>query len=329
MILSETNMNLTEASSLFLSYCKQTKKLSGHTLRAYSRDLECFKNFSEHNIDIENCDRTHLRNYLHHLFETCELKESSAKRRFACLNAMFSWLESEELITETPFRKLQLSIRLPARLPRGLNKREIRRLLNSPTQLLGYSHQDDLTKEDCTRISRNTWEFRQLITLISLNLLFATGIRVAELVAIRHKDVDLQEKTIRIHGKGDRERLVFLPGKSLLKLLQLYLGAKRNIVQSTEHLMITTRGTVATTQYIRLLVARAGENAKLDRRITPHMLRHSAATQLLNNGTDIRFVQRLLGHQSITTTQIYTQVGDATLKQVINKKHPMEKIMTR
>lgn len=320
-------MKISEASDRFIIHCKHTKKLSEHTLRAYQIDIDCFLAFSDRERGINECDRLLLRDYLHHLYENCNLKNSSAKRRFACLKAMFRWLESEEDINESPFRKLNLPIRLPARLPRGLNKREIRKLLTEPLKQLGETHRNNLTTNRCIQIAEQPKQFRHFISLITLDLLFATGIRVAELVSIRIEDIDLSEGTIRIHGKGDRERLVFLPGHSLCKLLGIYIQVRQKIAINNDYLIITSRGSKANTQYARLLVRDAGESARLTRRITPHMLRHSTATHLLNSGIDIRFVQRLLGHQSITTTQIYTQVSDTMLKQVLIKKHPMDNIL--
>ena len=319
-------MQITTAVEQFLSHCRYSKKLSDHTLRAYHLDLNCFLKHAGTKQQLIECDKTHLREYLRYLFEVCELKATSVKRRFACLKAMFRWLETEETINENPFRKMDLKIRLPSRLPRGLSEDELHKLLNTPLKQLGLRKRSQLNSKRCTQFFQIKDQFRSLTTLVCLDLLFATGIRVGELAAIELNDINTLEKTIRIHGKGDRERLVFLPGEELANLLNSYLSARKQIINNKQ-LINTTRNASADTQYIRLLIRRTGETAKLNRRITPHMLRHSTATHLLNSGIDIRFVQRLLGHQSITTTQIYTQVGDAMLKQIVCEGHPMGRIV--
>ncbi len=319
-------MLIKEVIEQFLIHCKHTKKLSTHTIRAYTTDLESFLEFSR-NASLPECDRVLLRNYLRYLFEKCGLKETTVKRRFACLKAMFRWMEVEEIIQENPFRKIDLNIKLPSRLPRGLSEHELQKLLNTPLKPLEITYRSQLTRKRCKSIATDRLRFRALTTLICQDILFATGIRVGELAAITLEDIDLQSQTIKIHGKGDRERLVFLPNSQLSEQIASYLYARECFSSNCKYLIITTRGTRADTQYIRILIRIAGEEANITRRITPHMLRHSTATHLLNSGIDIRFVQKLLGHQSITTTQIYTQVGDAILKQVVCDSHPIGRIV--
>ena len=147
--------------------------------------------------------------------------------------------------------------------------------------------------------------------------------RVAELCTVKIDDINISNGVIKINGKGDRERLVFLTGSAMAKLLQRYIAIRKSYASNHDHLMITTRGNPANTQYIRLLIINSGKSACIKRRVTPHMLRHSTATHLLNNGMDIYFVQRLLGHQSITTTQIYAQVNSSKLQADIIAKHPL------
>lgn len=320
-------MRIAQAIEQFLYHCRYLKKLSEHSLRAYSTDLENFRVFAGGQKSIKRCDKVMFREYLHYLYENRGLKQASVKRRFACLKAMFRWLELEESIAENPFHKIDLHIKLPSRLPRGLSETELHQLLNAPLQQLGIHKRASLSYAKLKRQAGDKNAFQALTSLIAMDLLFATGIRVGELAAIQLKDIDLAAQSIKIHGKGDRERLVFLPSKDLLKILTNYIELRKALFISNPALLLTKQYKAADTQYIRLLVRRAGEQANIDRRITPHMLRHSTATHLLNNGVDIRFVQKLLGHQSITTTQIYTQVGDAMLKQVVCDGHPMRKIV--
>jgi integrase/recombinase XerD len=148
-------------------------------------------------------------------------------------------------------------------------------------------------------------------------LLFSTGARVAELSAIKVADVDAEQGVIRIVGKGDRERRVFVPNDAIRSLLTRSIGAGATRRQPDEPLLRLSAGKPASAAAIRSRVARLALDAAITRRVTPHMLRHTAATALLEAGVDIRFVQRLLGHRSIATTQIYTHVSDVALRSAV------------
>jgi integrase/recombinase XerD len=320
-------MNLSKAATQFLSHCKHVKKLSDHTIKAYSIDLSEFLQFTGGRKHLKNCDRECLRNYVQYLFEEKSLKESSVKRRIATLKCMFGWHEAEETIEKNPFRILKLQIKLPKQLPKALTKSEIQALLKTPLIQLGISNRCAYQNCGIHSLINTRQDFVQLTTLIALELLFATGIRVGELSSINISDISLGDRTIRIKGKGNRERLVFLPDHHIVSLIKIYIQTRETFSPTTTTLLVNTRGSKLDTQSIRLLIRKTGEKAKLKRRITPHMLRHSAATHLLDSGVDIRYVQKLLGHQSITTTQIYTHVSDSKLKSIISKSHPIGKLL--
>jgi len=322
-------MHLSQACEQFLTHCRYSKKLSEHTLRAYDIDLTEFLRFATRKRVLKECDKRLLTSYLRYLFEERGLKESSVKRRIACLKAMFRWLEYEEHIEANPFQKFPATIKLPGRLPRGLNRAELKALLQAPIKSLGFDGRRDCSQENLLQAAGTRHGLLQVTTLTCLEILFSTGIRVAELTAIRLKDLNLGEGSLKIHGKGDRERMVFLPDAATVRLVRAYIRARAAAPLKTDHLIVTTRGTAATTQFVRVLVRKAGEAANIPRRITPHMLRHSTATHLLDSGVDIRHVQKLLGHQSITTTQIYTQVSDSMLKKAIFRGHPMGRIVNK
>lgn len=322
-------MQLHEVTAQFLSHCRHSKNLSDHTLRAYTIDLDQFKSFAKKDHEVSKCDRTLIRGYMQHLFEDRGLKESSVKRRMACLKGMFGWLEDEMVIERTPFYRLSLKIKLPARLPRAVPRIELNRLLNTPLKALRLKNRKSYSTNKFLNAIRTRREFIQLTTLLSLELLFATGSRVGELTQIKTTDINLDEGIIKILGKGNRERQVFLPDEEIHDLIRAYINARSQYSPATEVFLINTRGSQASTQNIRLYISQASKQANLENRVTPHMLRHSAATQLLIAGLDIRYVQRLLGHQSITTTQIYTHVSDTELKTAICAKHPLGEIMER
>nr|VFK38615.1 MAG: integrase/recombinase XerD [Candidatus Kentron sp. TC] len=310
-------MKISQACQDYLDFCRHHKQLSEHSLRAYLADLDEFQRFAGASQPITDCDKHLLRDYARHLLGERRLKETSVKRRIACLKALFRWLETEELLDTNPFHKAAIRIRLPSRLPRSLGKEEIRNLLRAPLRELGFRKREDCHGQALLAAARSRQGRLQLTTLISVELLFATGIRVGELARIELNELDLKEGTIHIHGKGERERVVFLPDRLLTHLLRDYLHHRATLSPNHPQLLINTRGAPATPQLIRRLVTQAGENARLPRHVTPHTLRHTCATHLLDAGVDMRYVQKLLGHQSITTTEIYTHVDKSKLKELI------------
>ena len=151
-----------------------------------------------------------------------------------------------------------------------------------------------------------------------ITLLFTTGMRVSELTDLRLGDVDVDQRIIRVKGKGNRERVVFLASEEVALELKQHIHRHRAGKSSSAPLFINRSGKAISPASVRLALRALAKKAEISRRITPHMLRHSAATSLLEAGVDIRFVQRLLGHQSISTTEIYTHVSDERLKQVVS-----------
>ncbi len=317
-------MTISETIKQFLNHCRYSKNLSAHTIKAYSIDFKKFMNFSASKKHISECDVIFLRTYTRHLFKECNLKETSIKRRIASLKVMFRWLELNDIIEINPFHRLDTQIRLPKRLPRGLTRREIRTVIKTAIKDVGVNSAKIYKNKGLLTIKKV--KFSNLTTLIAIELLFSTGIRVGELVNITLNDINLKDHTISIVGKGDRERRVFIPGDEIRNLIETYINTRELKEPETNHLLINSRNQPASTQYIRKLIRLNGETANLPQRLTPHMFRHSTATHLLESGVDIRKVQKLLGHQSITTTQIYTHVSDSSLKATIFASHPRNNI---
>ena len=163
---------------------------------------------------------------------------------------------------------------------------------------------------------------------LAAELLLATGLRVGELVQLREDDVDFESGAVTVLGKGARQRRVYVVDADLLDLLHGYVRASRCWGADGDAILVNSRGGLATTQFIRRLLRLAAERAGITRRLTPHMLRHSAATQLLEAGMDVRVVQRLLGHQSIVTTQIYTHVSDESLRAALKRTSLREYVLS-
>jgi site-specific recombinase XerD len=292
-----------DAASAFIRHCRSIRKLSPHTIRAYELDLGRFSHFLGRRGTVAACDKSVIHDYVRHLFDVRSLKEASVKRHLATLRSLFRWLEEEQEGVEDPFRGARIRIRMPKRLPRVIARADLRRLL-----LHAPPH-----------------SFSDLTGYVATELLFATGMRVSELAGLLDAAVDVEDGTISIIGKGNRQRRVFVPDD--LKALIRDYRTVRDRCAAAETFLVNSRGEAASPQMIRRLVRLHGERSAVRDRVTPHMFRHSVATYLLEEGVDIRYVQRLLGHRSISTTEIYTQVADAALKVRITEKHPRRGIV--
>jgi integrase/recombinase XerD len=295
-----------DAASAFIRHCQSIRKLSPHTIRAYELDLARFTQFLGKHGTVASCDKTVIHNYVRHLFDVRALKEASVKRHLATLRSLFRWLEEDGQLAEDPFRGARIRIRMPKRLPRVIARADLRRLL---------LHEQPPT-------------FADLTAYVATELLFATGMRVSELAGLLDAAVDVDDGTITIIGKGNRQRRVFVPD-DIKSLLRDYRTARDRAASTAETFLVNSRGAAASAQMIRRLVRLHGEKSEVRDRVTPHMFRHSVATYLLEEGVDIRYVQRLLGHRSISTTEIYTHVADAALKVRITEKHPRKGIVAR
>jgi site-specific recombinase XerD len=300
---------VSEASARFLDHCRVGKSLSAHTLRAYSSDLAHFVAKIGADAGVERVDRDCIREYVRVLVVNSRLKQTTVKRRVATLKVLFRWLEHEEVVRLSVFHRLELSIKLPQRLPRALNRNEMRQLLSCA--------------EAGVEVRRGAARYEALLMQFTVVTLFTTGLRISELISVRLPDVVERDGLIQVRGKGNRERRVYLPGRQAMAILKNYLEARRRLRHETQQLLISAEGRPISVQQIRKRLRLLGERAGLSRRITPHMLRHTAATQLLEAGVDIRVVQRLLGHASIATTQIYTHVSDGALKHRLTQANTL------
>jgi site-specific recombinase XerD len=300
-------MQVGQASEAFVRYCESVRKLSAHTVRAYKLDLQRFASFAGVSSEISACDRSTLHGYVEHLFTVVRLKEASVRRHVASTRALFRWLEGERLIGEDPFARTQIRIRIPKRLPRILTQQELAAVLR-PSSAPGFA---------------------AITARVAAEVLFATGIRVAELTALTDSDVDLTSAVITITGKGDRQRRVYIPDAEVRDLVATYRLVRAQRWGETDAFLVNSRGARATEEFIRRILQKLAQAANVLRRVTPHMFRHSCATYLLEAGMDIRYVQRLLGHRSISTTEIYTHVADATLKVQVTERHPRRAIVQK
>lgn len=294
-----TTVALRDAVHGFVQHCRLSKSLSPHSLRAYQSDLN---DFLEHAKSIElpgDVDAQSITDYVHSMRHVRRLKETTIRRHLATLKVLFRWFERENIIPVNVFHRMDLSTRLPKRLPRALESGEMRRLLQASSYL--------------PRKGRGL-TYGELLMNAVLVIFFSTGVRVGELVSICLADVSLAESSILIRGKGNRERRVYIAGRGAMCAVKRFWLKRRQLAGTDDHLFLGQQGKPVSPQLIRARLGSLAHRAGVAKHVTPHMLRHTAATQLLDAGVDIRFVQKLLGHSSIATTQIYTQVSDVMLK---------------
>ena len=294
-------MVISKACKRFLNHCRFAVSLSEHTLRAYKSDLKIVEKYFGSRKKLEILTKDDLRQYLRHLREKRRLQESSIKRRLASLKLLFRWALKESKIVANPFDTFDECIRLPKKLPRALDRCHIS-LLRKAIALAVRSDSFD-------ELGRKT----------AIHLLLDTGIRVSELASIRIEDVSLPDQCLKVHGKGNRQRLVYLLSTPLFRSMNHYLSKRRKVGLHNDRLFVTAAGLDLTPQRIRSSLHEIATSAGIDRHLTPHMLRHTCATQWLESGVDIRYVQKLLGHQSISTTEIYTHVSDQGLREALLK----------
>jgi site-specific recombinase XerD len=295
-------MQLRAAIDSFLRYCANERQLSRHTLQAYAADLADFRKWLATDPAVADVVENTLKEYLADMISQRKLATATVRRRFACLRAFFRHATDGREIVD-PFAKWRPKLLRRKRLPRTLSRGEISSLLSSlkPGSRLGRSG-----LEECLPTA--------------VRLMVCTGIRVGELCKIRIDDVSPDGSAFRIQGKGSRDRVAYISDPPLRAELCELVGNRRKAHDSCAALFLNRRGSTMKPQSIRSKLRRYAEDeAGLARRITPHMLRHTAATLLIETGVDIRFVQRMLGHSSIATTEIYTHVSDEALRVTLER----------
>lgn len=301
---SQLSADSSSYQDLFLHYLAAEKRLAVNTIQSYHYDLKDFFGFiaSRKTRVVEQVDVSHIRDYL----SRCRKKgyaSRSVARKISCLRAFFRFLVAENIISEDPTTLLELP-RLGRTLPQSLTVREVSLLL-SP---------QDVKAEEPLALRNNAM----------LHVLYATGLRVTELVTLPMAGLNFAAGYLRVLGKGSKERLVPL-GEEARDRVETYLRQARPRIlkgRTSNFLFITSRGRPMTRLRFWQIIRNCVFGAGIDKRITPHTLRHSFATHLLENGADLRSVQMMLGHSDIATTQIYTHVDSSRLKDIHHRFHP-------
>lgn len=282
----------------FLRFCAAERQLSNNTVCAYATDLADFQKWLPLGTGPVDVTQVLLKGYVTAMSAERKLSSATIRRRIACLRSFFRWLPRQAEFRD-PFTAWSLQLPRRKRLPRTLSRVETSSLLLSLE-----SKGTPSLETEC-----------ELPTAI--RLMVGTGIRVGELCKLEIDDVAPDGSSFRIHGKGSRDRIAYVTDRSLRLELCAIVRDRRKRGQSP--LFLNRHGAPMRPQSIRSRLRRHGVTLGLTRRITPHMLRHTAATMLIETGVDIRFVQRLLGHSSIATTEIYTHVSDEALRSTLQR----------
>lgn len=285
----------------YLSYLRVEKGLAANTVDAYGRDTQRFLSFLQREGWIlERAGKEELLHYLQHLYE--HLSPRTIVRTIASLRSFYRFLLLDGYLTKDPSETLD-SPRTWRTLPQFLTQEEVEQLLDQPDPKTPHG----------------------LRNRAMLETLYATGLRVSELVRLRNDEINLEAGFLRTFGKGSRERIVPV-GDSAVGRIQCYLGEARSYFlrrrTSSPFLFLTQRGGAMSRQHFWTIVIQYGKRAGIEKKLSPHVLRHSFATHLLEHGADLRAVQMMLGHADISTTQIYTHVSRERLKKIYDQYHP-------
>jgi integrase/recombinase XerD len=295
----------------YLEFCEYQKRLDKKTIKAYRIDLQQFKKYFSGETNY--IAKPHISAFIAYLNKA--YKPKSAKRKVASLKAYFKFLEREEYIAENPFLKIYVKIKDPLVLPRSMHLKTIQELFSAAYRKLPL-------------YNTGSYQYKNILRDIAvLEMLFATGIRVSELCDLSSGDINLTEGFIRIFGKGSKERLVQIGNLEVIKILKDYELSLDKENPEDGFFFINRLGRQLSPQSVRLMIRKYTQEASIPIHITPHMFRHSFATLLLEEDVDIRYIQQLLGHKSISTTQIYTHVAIKKQKLILESKHPRNKLI--
>lgn len=287
----------------YRAYLETERSVSPNTVRNYTKAVGDFLDFlgEEGTATLDDVDREMLRRYVSALTEREGLKSPSVAGRLSALRSFYRYLVQEDLAAYNPVARLALP-KLPKRLPQFLSKEEAERLVEAPDTATPVGQRDRAM----------------------LELFYATGMRVSELVGLDVGSVDLDTREVRVWGKGSKERVVLM-GVPAAEALRRYLREGREALRGPSGvgaLFVNQQGKGLSVRAVQVAIARHARAAGLDKEVHPHMLRHSFATHLLDGGSDLRTVQELLGHASLTSTQIYTHVTQAQARRVYLDAHP-------
>lgn len=289
----------------YVEYCNYRKRLDPKTLKAYRIDLKQYEDFC---AGVSDCfSKDAVDDFITGLHK--RYKPKTVKRKIASLKAFFHYMEYKEVLRDNPFAKLDIRFREAKLLPKTIPFHSIQAFLSAI-----YAQKEKAKSE---------YQRRCCIRDIAvMELLFATGMRISELCSLKPSDIDLESNNILIYGKGAKERMIQLGNWEVISALVQYQETFREDIEVCGYFFVNRLRNKLSDQSVRFMINHYAELAGITQHITPHMFRHSFATLLLEQDVDIRYIQRMLGHSSISTTEIYTHVSNAKQKDILVRKHP-------
>lgn len=289
-----------ENIKLFRDFLLHEKRYSKNTADGYCKDIELMqRHFKDAGLELEDLDKDDIKDYLGAIYS--EVKSSSLRRKIAAIRQFFSLLHKREIVEENPALTLS-GPKISGILPGALSREEMLKLIEFP-------HKNDLLG---------------LRNRAIIELLYSSGVRVGELVSLKIKNLNIRAKTLNVLGKGKKERLLPVTSQAVDSIESYIMKREGNknpdsiIFCNLKEIGLTERG-------VQYIIDRLARESGIFRKITPHMLRHSFATHFLENGMNLRYLQHLLGHSNLSTTEIYTHLSIDQLKKVYNSAHPGSK----
>ena len=289
----------------YIEHCQYRKRLDSKTLKAYQIDL---KQYAVSCPSLKNAlSKEAVDRYITNLHK--QYKPKTVKRKIASLKAFFHYLEYQELIKENPFNKLDTRFREEKLLPKTIPFHSIQKFLS-----VLYEQKS---------LAESEYQLRCCVRDIAvIELLFATGMRISELCSLKPESIDLESGNILIYGKGAKERVIQIGNPEVISALLLYQEYFKEDIVACGYFFVNKRKNKLSDQSVRFMIKRYAEVAGITQHINPHMFRHSFATLLLEQDVDIHYIQQMLGHSSISTTEIYTNVSSKKQKDILVNKHP-------
>lgn len=294
-------MKLKDKLEMYLEYCEYRKELDQKTLKAYRIDLRQFFEY----VCVDEPKKERIEAYITQLHKN--YKQKTVKRKIASVKAFYNYLEETETIAENPFHKIKVRFKEIVTLPRIIPREEIEQLLN-------YMYK-------CLNDYNSAYKYI-LRDIAVVEVFFATGARVYEISNIREDCINLNTGLIRLMGKGGKERYVQISCPAILDVLKKYFAENKSAIKKSGYFFVNNRDNRYTEQSMRLMLKKYTKKAGIERKITPHMFRHSFATYLIEEGVDVSCVQQILGHSSIKTTQIYIHIAAKKQADILRNLHP-------
>lgn len=289
----------------YLCTCEHQKGLNSKTIKAYRTDLFQLYSFISNEKDM--LSKTVLKEYIQYLHQTFHVK--TVKRKIASMNAFFNYLTFEEKLNMNPLHNIQIKCKEPKLLPKTISIS----YLNLLFQSVYNEYKQSVTDYQKFTSSRN---------IAILELLISTGLRISELCTLSKENICMDEKYIKIFGKGSKERILYIGNDNVYKSLLTYMKHRDKLYPISSFFFINKFGHCLSDQSVRSMISTLVTLNNIPIKITPHMFRHTFASLLLEEDVDIRYIQHILGHSSITTTQIYTHIYSNKQRNIMNNMNP-------